>query len=889
MKKSLIAIVAFLTTTIFLSSCEEEKGSSKYVSEYTYDMPDGEVIDKKVYCNSDFFAFENETNKLVTNTDSLGILTFNSNIVATKDKDGFMAYGVDKPVSLSYTITYDVKINSDNINEWHLIEESKKEIKNYQKFTGSVGSGLLLIEKSYDDVKYENAVLPLANFYKDYSGNVNDFYTLDYSDVVKGTYYKVSFAYTFGKKIGTTGWWLWEKPKFEYKRYLETYKFYIIEYNKTVLIHNLSIDLPSASETEKVNLEMLSKTETLNDGDTTTGGFSIDKNGRSIDVFVSHNGGNSLETKDGQEFKENGYYSITTVNPFGDKETTNVFVFNGGSDSGFGTYFGSDFINGQRVFRFVDYPSYARNSYINVEASQKYTPNLYGQLINTDTGEKVLLFEGSAHDKINRDLYPGEYIGEFYSGRPNSGSYYRYSFHFNIVDSDAKPYVNIYNLSSTLKLSSFKPKHYEVAYQMTKGGYVNVCFSENSYQDALDYAYEIEKRFIEKADDGSLFYKSPNDPNTKIKYKDNIKLTSTLYEYAEKNISIEYFNPSETFSYRTLDNNDLSSLEDLNLNYSIRVFPSAFEREKMRSNERYLNDFSFIKVADYDVVDAEIYCHADGSTTKIEFGKSMNEQLSKDSRYTITERNIYNLTRSYDAYYVTKNTTLLKFDVCNNKSIKSVIVSSDNHYEIDADYIKFVDFENELDPESLISISAPNVYSYEGIWNASELKDVVLYKKGNYLIKSIDRFGNVFDTNVKISGKAFYEDVTDESKTTLTDKYNSNHIQKIEIETEEETVTINDLINLIATKVSKGKFSNKDYKEYLSALDNANSVAENPSSTRKDISSAYVRLKIAMAKQKTAEDTNTFWDFVRNNLVTIILGAALLVAVIIIIVLLKRG
>lgn len=892
--KSIICFLLFgILFSLSVSGCGEAENTSEYVSNYTYDKPTGEIVKKKLYCNSDYFAFDNETALTVLNTDGLGILSFDSNVVMQKDEDNIAMYGVDKPVSLSYTVTYDVKIDANQPEKWHLQKESKKEIKGYKKLSGSVGNGLLLIEKSYDNVKYENAVSPVVNFYSGYSGNVRNFYTLDYADIVKGTYYKVTFAYSIGRQIGTKGWFIFARPNIEYKRYLETYNFYIVEYNKTVLIHNLDVDLPTVSNEETLDLELLSQTETLSNGDTTIGGFSIDKVGRNINVYVSKNGGSPKPTEDGETFTENGYYSISTLNVFGDEETTNVYVFDGGIDCGYSTYFGDSFVNGQRVFRFSDYPSYAKGLSINVEETPEYTPPLYGQLINITNYNVVLDFEGKTTNEIFKELPAGEYIGEFYSGKPTSGSCFHYVFHFNVVDSEATPYLNKYNLDNELSLSSFKAKHYEVTYQMTSGGYISVCFSEESHEDALNYAYEIEKRFIEQSSDG-LFYKSPNNPNIKIKYKDYIELTDILYRYAEKNVSIAYFNPLEPFSYRTISNSELYSLEKLNLNQSIKVFPSIEEREKMRTPIRYLNNFTFIKVADYDVTSVVAYCYADNKTIELEFDKPISKQLTKNSKYTITEINSYGLTNVYDAYYYSENTSQLKFKVGTKNQTKEVIVGNNNHGDITADYVKLTDFINEFDEETLLTISAPGVYSYEGVWNVSELKNVVLYKKGTYSINCVDRFGYAFAFNIKISGDCFFEDVVDEEKETLTDKYNKNHTEKIEASLEEEIVTRDDLANLIAMKVEKKLFSKEDYNEYLDALTKAKNVVENPSSTRSDISKAYALLKIAMGRQGqgTINKTSNFFEFVKANVLVLSLGFALFVAIIIIIVLavkIKRG
>ena len=122
-----------------------------------------------------------------------------------------------------------------------------------------------------------------------------------------------------------------------------------------------------------------------------------------------------------------------------------------------------------------------------------------------------------------------------------------------------------------------------------------------------------------------------DNPNVKVKYSTDgeglIELTQAINHYADLNVEISFFNPNDVFTYRTLDDPDqLSNLEALSLPESVKVIPSQDEKELMYQRQPFLNDFTFIHVADYDVVSIDAFCRSNNTTYPIQFGIPVDEQ-----------------------------------------------------------------------------------------------------------------------------------------------------------------------------------------------------------------------------------------------------------------------
>ena len=793
--------------------------------------------------NSDYdFEGQTETTSFAYGKSTLGVFSVTGKIDEADTYRNKTAYGVSSNLSFSYS--YDGFLQGNDVESWNIYSDSSTSVAEYN-ISGSVGEGVLLVQTSNNGSSYTNAANPVTDFFKNKKGTDN-FYTTDGESVAQGMFYRVIIAYKTCRKTGTTGFWPFLKDVYEYKSNVEVYEFFVCRNDAVIAIHNLSVDEDSL-QAEGFTTDMLKHGETLVDGATTTAGFSIDKLGTSYLVAVVKDGGDVKYAKDNEEFTENGKYTITVITRLGKTKTHTIYVFNGGEDKGFSTYFDDYIVHGHRVYRNSDYPTYARNSIAYLSAISEGVPTLLGSLENKTTGE-VFTFDENYRNAQSIPLTAGEYQGVFYSGNAelSAGSLYRYSFTFEVIDEDSAPYVNYYNLMNTQNLEDLGTKHYEVAYPMTHGGYIFVCFSLDSYKEAFSYAYEIEGRFIEKAEDGGLYYKSEKNPNNKVKYYDPIELTRVRNLYAKQNVEYNYFNATDAYTYRTLENT--AELEDLNLSSSVKVFASAEEKNKLINRQPFINNFSFIKVADFDVTEVKAYCYKNGKTYSIEFGKAVSEQLTVSSKYKITETNKYGDTKEYDVYLVLENLTKSQWEVSLDGKTETIEVASYNLQDgvkrVTADSIQIKSISNEYDANALVTIKAPNVYSFEIKCLLSELKDVELYKQGEYEIRFIDRLGNSYKMIVNITGKTRYSSLN-ESSVCYTAFYNSIYLNA-KSNDEEIIVDIEVLKELIDTVVDKDKYTSNSYNVYKIYLQEAEAVYNNPNATQAEINEAAKNLKAAI-------------------------------------------
>ncbi len=677
---------------------------------------------------------------------SAGTLSINGSINKETKKSGILAFGTTGNVSFSYN--YNQNITNPKRKSWHIIEDREKKFLN-RKLNGDIFNGVLIVQKSYDGVHYFDAVNPICNLFD--IKKLDNFYTSSGEDISRGVYYRLTIAY---KTTINDGRVLSKKM-----RHMEVYDIYIVENSGTISIHNLSVD-ERVLESEEYTQELLLHGETLVNGSVTRDGFLIEPFAQSYTVKVQKNGNEIASNQN--KYTEDGKYTITTVTKLGDERQMTVYVFSGGDDKGYSTYFGDGPIQAERVFRQSNIPSYAKGGFISIKKTDVNVPPLYGSVIEKNTGKHIYEINGDREDQ-KYPLKPGEYIVSLFNGNENlAGSLYHYIFTFAVTDDDVSvPYVNHHILETREELQDLQSKHYEVAYQTTAGGFIFVCFDLESYEQALDYAREIEGRYVEPASDGGFYYKSEENPNLKVKYMDEIEMTRVRELYARKNVEINYFNPLDKFTYRTYSDDLLERLEDINTPESIKVFPSQEVKDRLIDRKPYLNGFTFIKAADYDVIGVTAQHNESREMIPITLEEPVDNQLNDTAEYKIIETNKYGHSSSYNATYVNECQTKLVLGITNKGAERTIrITSADIKDEtplfIKADSICVKDIDNEYDEWSIVTIKAPDVYSFELKCLTSEFKDLELDKAGEYHICFIDRMGNSYQINIELSGISSY-------------------------------------------------------------------------------------------------------------------------------------
>ena len=743
-------------------------------------------------------------------TKTLGKMVITGSNVEKTTYGGTTAFGSSGNVSFSYE--FNKSLLGDSNEVWHVVEDDTKKVMG-QKLDADIQKGVLILQCSKDGDKYENIINPVTDFFNT-TASGRKLYTTAGEDISQGMYYRIVLAYKTAAKDGE----FLGKDTFKYKRHMEVYNFFVVENSGQISIHNLSLD-EELLNYEGYDQELLKHGETLVDNSVTRNGFEIEKITDSYTVWVQHDDDTSVIAQTGDRFTDDGLYTITLKTRLGKQKIFKIYVFAGGADKGFSQYFGDGPVQAERVFREGAIPTYARGGRIHIKAVQSNVPALLGEVRNIDTDEIVFKLTGTRAPQ-NYSLKPGSYIAKFHNAPTEyAGSYYQYSFAFNVLDEDSAPYVNYHNLMTSPNLENLESKHLEVAYQMTSGGYIYVCFSMDSKDEALKYAQEIEGRFVEKKTEDSYYYKSAENPNRKVKYYDPIELTQVRNDYAKQNVEVGYFNPLDQFTYRTYENDLLDSLEKINSSESIKVFPSEEEKNKLFDRAPYINNFQFIQVSDYDVVSVTAENLSDGSVIELKFNVPVSSQLSKTGMYRITETNGYGKSRCYDVCFLASCETTMTWEIVSDGVKQKVNLSASDcenePYVIQADSAYVIDIDNPMDKHAIVTIKAPDVYSFEIKCLASEFKNLEFTKAGDYEIRFIDRLGNSFEVLLKISGNAqpgeiqagntsyveFYNSIYQNPKNVEEDIYLlSDIVVETEPEAESEDITDPTLSTTIPTQ-----------------------------------------------------------------------------------------
>lgn len=169
------------------------------------------------------------------------------------------------------------------------------------------------------------------------------------------------------------------------------------------------------------------------DVSTVIGGFRINKVNKKYLVHVQKDDGEEVLVEDLTEFTESGKYVITYRSDF-KAYTKTIYVYND-LEYGYDTYFDNKFIwNASK-----DGNTYTgSNPYVRLFG--KYNSNippLKGYIENTTTGTKIDISEYLINGNPQQILLSsGHYECKFYNGTIGSGSYYEYTYSFEVIKNE---------------------------------------------------------------------------------------------------------------------------------------------------------------------------------------------------------------------------------------------------------------------------------------------------------------------------------------------------------------------------------------------------------------------------------------------------------------------
>lgn len=699
----------------------------------------------------------------------------------------------------SVSIFLQLKYSPDLLNSgWRLVNNSwgkKGKEKVLGISTGEVGLGALIIQTSRtgnedDWVNVDNGRYASGLFTTDfgtyYSENENVLvYTPDGEEVLNGMYIRILYAYQ-----------VYNKEEKKYIDCLEKYEFYLCNNDlNAVTFHNLSLnddieEFFGEADTNQINV--YKKAESLLNETGTVTGFTIDLNGNNtVKYTVKRDEKEVVVNADGKYTKEvkyasDGKYDIELTSAVGDTRKVTIYVDTTENRGALNTYFGEGFITGKRIYDEREYPVFegGLTNYQICEVGENYLP-ISGTIKNLNSGS-VIEIEASRDKREGILTEPGEYIAQFKTGFNKTeelvGDCRVFTFRFRVIGKEdvPGPIVNKKLLYEHVRygLVNAYPVYYGITFQSAGRGYITLVFKDK--QAALNYARGYADGMVEQQEDGTYRYNGYWDVRQKEKFVSGWDLADAKDYFAEQAINKGYFDFSDPFTYLTLKEETIESVENLRtleLERSVYVFAEG-EEEMLANIEAlpiltpktflYLNpgingtvenvthDYEFVRDKNgYDSNEVQITDVA-GDVHRIEYNQGIGKQLKATDCptgvVTITESTVYGDTNSYEAVYIQEDHNTASIDLkCYDNDGERIITlgAIDNGIKLELDAFQIESIRDELDPYSLVIVSLDG--KEKEFCCADQLTNTVFIEAGNYHVKVVNRLGYSFSFEISVA------------------------------------------------------------------------------------------------------------------------------------------
>ena len=838
----LISIGGCITGTDYIDVVYADQSNVCYPEVASYELAEGD------------YDFESATpvNEMSYGKKSLGTLKINGIIKEQKTFINKIAYVTNPNISFSYesdSYANDSFLFAEGEQDWRFYDDSSSAVGDIQ-LSNSISSGVVIVQKSEYGQDYNDYEFILTDFF-DENTNREEFYFPDNSDLQLGNFYRIIIAYKIRRwtgeyvKSGFLG--LSKEKKYEYRNNVEIFEFYLTLDDAGIKIIDLTEE-EDALSFEGYMIKTVNKSTEIEDKGTTTTGFYVEKNTSSSLAYVSKNGEDFVEAT--ENYLDAGKYTIKVITRLGTERTYEVYVLSGNATTYFNLYFGDFLVKGNRIYDESDI-IYDKDSKIEVNKLSDWLPSITGYIKNT-VGTKYG-FQQDSREKNEVLISPGKYNGSFYSGDADiSGSFYEFVFSFSKSDKEAKPEYNFMELvAQNTNIQSMKPIHYEVSYNATSGKRIIFCFDISMYEKALNFARSLEDKCC-RINNDDYYYKSENISNIFVNYdfENYIKVRD---KYAKDNICVKAFFPDENYDFANLSGEQMLDLSKVDVQEDIYAFFDSEQRELLctelnsLTNNYYLNDFIFKKLADNESQSITAYCHKTKTTYSILYNKNVSEQLSVSSKYIITETNCYGKTRTYDAIYIADNDASVEWGMIlgeNNVSTKTITSDFSTYSNLNAcDSAYIINVSNGVNDDYSFVVISTQAYSFDILCYISDLKNLQLYKKGTYTFTFYNTMGFKYSYSLIINGAYDFDSIIEGR--CYTDFYNDLYLTEKD-RLEEVFFTYEDLIQLLNLNFEEQLYAPTTYRTYLTQWNSAKKVADSTVMDQTKINQVYLFLQEAI-------------------------------------------
>ena len=721
--------------------------------------------------------------------------------IARSSKNGVKAFGVKGDAVGIY-----MNVQSPGSNYSFMEDEWGQKEKQLVMDThlGVVRTGVLLIQKSNDGGKWRGVGedcyadgLNLSDFGKNYADNGDMLiYRPDGKEIQHGIYLRITFAYNIMNNSSEKG-----------NRCVEIYKFYLCSDELgAVTFHNLTLDdkdfskFTSGDDIEYEAETILNNAETLVSGSSTVTGFEVDDSMNPTVTLNVKKDGRDVVIPEDKKITGTGKYDITLTSAVGSKKTLTIYVDRRSDKDVINEYF-NGFITGKRIYSEGKYPTFEGGEFENfatkycLKKQDQRFRSVKGTIKNITTGTEIVLSQNNV-EQSEVLTEPGTYLAEF-TTRPDDedcpGDYRKISFHFIILEHGTAPgpVKNKETLCEYAKtnVSDYYPMYYGVTEKVNN---VDITVAFASFEDAENFAVELESQKAEKLNDGTYKYEDEKKDVQKIVYSDNKSLTEAINSFAKQRVQNIFFDLTKEMTYQTLNDIEIESADDLRKKKFKRSVIIAGEGQRIKLGEKgvysyplisskpyqYMNeskddftvganDFQFVKDKNgYDSKSFEI-TDANGKTFTPGYNTNIGEFLQKNGCKTgivhITEKTCYGDANTYDAIFIAEgeNTAQLSINYSNDGKEETVTANQSNfgNINIDTDYFTVADLIDEFDPYGIVRITNLSDKKFNAGKPIYYVEDVLhngvgdtFATKGQYEVSVINRLGYSYSVNINVSG-----------------------------------------------------------------------------------------------------------------------------------------
>lgn len=690
--------------------------------------------------NKGYYPDKAESYSMSFNASTFGNLTI-SGVQSQGSYNGKSAYSLEgsTAVSLKYTLNY----GKTSINEsvWNLSGDSATSVNGISLDGSSISKGCVILEKKTLNEKGYTVLLKEGNVFNDKSSYETT--SLSGADINNGCYYRLSVAYEIYRSWRVKkGWWIFKKwvTEYEYKNCLEVYEFFVGRNSCNIQLLDLAEKDYSSYSEDEAQINLIKKGDTLQNGSVTSKGFKINYlENKSYNVQYSRNGAAYKSASDGTTITQNGKYDVKVTSLFGNTKTTTIYVYNGGADKGYATYFGDSIFNGKQISDLSSsLPVYQTGVKIHLNGVGNNIPLLRGQIINQQTQMITKINPSVGEQNIELKTEGVYYISLHNADENLAGTYYSYEFAFVVSNKSTYPSMNRSNILTNYSVFDYDTKHIEVKYEMDTGKIAYICFDKDNYDEAYQFAYAVEKKYITE-NNGVYTYNGKN-------YTDNLDLVEAINNVVKTKLSYQYFTKALDNFY--VDENLVGlSIKVDELNYNKDVYVStAVNISKMLNKENIVDgNFKFMKVGDYESKVLTAKNLDTNEVIKLKYATKLSKMLNKTGKYLITETNCYGESVSYEIIYANTNETQLTLKVDG----ADVNVNRNNYQVVKGTKISVENISNNFDSDGVVvvaNLSTKEVKMYDNEEIAGKE-----FKDDNYLISMIDRSGNVYSVVLNCS------------------------------------------------------------------------------------------------------------------------------------------